>query len=162
MTQPYNGEQNPAPIPSSPHSAYSPYSGSGAEQTYGHQSGPGAPVPSRPREAGFFRAIFDFSFEHFITVKFSSFLYVLAFIIAALYWVVQVITGVLMGFALGADVWTGEQGFNAVPLILAILFGWIPSVVLLIAMRLGLEFVVATVRTAQNTRRIADVVEMRP
>ncbi|MGO3507037.1 MAG: DUF4282 domain-containing protein [Brachybacterium tyrofermentans] len=42
------------------------------------------------------------------------------------------------------------------PLILAIVFGWIPSVIALIAMRLGLEFSVATVRTAQNTKKIAE------
>ena len=42
---------------------------------------------------------------------------------------------------------------------LAILFGWIPSVISLIAMRLGLEFAVATVRTAQNTGRIAQAAQ---
>ena len=159
MTQPYNGNQSPAPIPSSPDSAYGSDPAYGTDPAYGSQSAAGSPAAAGHHEAGFFRAMFDFSFTHFITVRFSSFIYVLAFVVAALYWVVQVITGILMGVALGADVWTGEQGFNAVPLIFAILFGWIPSVILLIAMRLGLEFAVATVRTAQNTKRIADATE---
>src|SRR5699024_1016757 len=65
--------------------------------------------------------------------------------------------GVMLGSA--AEGFYGEPSFNPVLLVLAILFGWIPSVISLIAMRLGLEFSVATVRTAQNTKRIAEVAE---
>lgn len=149
MTQPYPGSGSPAPVPNSPYPAY------------GQSSAPGAPTPPPRREAGFFRAMFDFSFDHFITVRFSSFIYALAFIVAGLYWLLQIISGIVLGMALGVDMMTGEQGFNPVPVIIALLLGWIPSVILLIAMRLGLEFAVATVRTAQNTRRIAEAAEAR-
>lgn len=102
----------------------------------------------------------DFRFEHFITVKFSTFLYVVAFIVAALLWLGQILFGIMLGATIGSvNSLFEEPSFNAVSLVLAILFGWIPSVIALIAMRLGLEFSVATVRTAQNTRRIADVAE---
>ncbi|MFD4008866.1 DUF4282 domain-containing protein [Brachybacterium paraconglomeratum] len=158
---------------------------SGQQDAWGAQSAPSAPQPSaqdqawgsaqspaaapypatgggasgdgRFGEAGFFKALFDFKFEHFITVKFSSFLYVIAFVVAALMWLMSIVNGIFLGLAWGSmNSFYGEGGFNAFPLIVSILFGWIPSVIALIAMRLGLEFAVATVRTAQNTGRIAE------
>ena len=120
-------------------------------------TGGGASGDGRFGEAGFFKALFDFRFEHFITVKFSSFLYVIAFVVAALMWLSNIVSGIMFGFAWGSmNSYFGEPSFSPVPLILSILFGWIPSVIALIAMRLGLEFAVATVRTAQNTGRIAE------
>ena len=120
-------------------------------------TGGGASGDGRFGEAGFFKALFDFKFEHFITVKFSSFLYVIAFVVAALMWLSNIVSGIMFGFAWGSmNSYFGEPSFSPVPLILSILFGWIPSVIALIAMRLGLEFAVATVRTAQNTGRIAE------
>lgn len=139
------------------------------DQAWGSAQSPAAaPYPAtggssaggRMGEAGFFKALFDFKFEHFITVKFSSFLYVIAFVVAALMWLMNIVNGIFLGFAWGSmNSFYGEGGFNAVPLILSILFGWIPSVIALIAMRLGLEFAVATVRTAQNTGRIAETAQ---
>lgn len=137
------------------------------EQAWGSAQSPAAaPYPAnsggasgdgRFGEAGFFKALFDFRFEHFITVKFSSFLYVIAFVVAALMWLSNIVSGIVFGFAWGSmNSYFGEPSFSPVPLILSILFGWIPSVIALIAMRLGLEFAVATVRTAQNTGRIAE------
>lgn len=121
------------------------------------QETPGAPAPTAQGEAGFFRALFDFTFTHFITVKFSAFLYIVAFLVAILMWLGQILMAILFGVALGsANSYFDEASFNAVPLVLAIVFGWIPSVISLIAMRLGLEFSVATVRTAQNTKTIAE------
>lgn len=115
------------------------------------------PAPKQDGEAGFFRALFDFTFTHFITVKFSAFLYIVAFVVALLVWLGQILCGIMFGSVLGSfNSFYGESSFNAVPLILAIVFGWIPSVIALIAMRLGLEFSVATVRTAQNTKKIAE------
>ncbi|MGO1982864.1 MAG: DUF4282 domain-containing protein [Brachybacterium alimentarium] len=116
-----------------------------------------APAPTAQGEAGFFRALFDFTFTHFITVKFSAFLYIVAFLVAILMWLGQIVAAILFGVLLGsANSYFDEASFNAVPLVLAIVFGWIPSVISLIAMRLGLEFSVATVRTAQNTKTIAE------
>lgn len=115
------------------------------------------PAPKQAGEAGFFRALFDFTFTHFITVRFSAFLYIVAFLVAILMWLGQILGGILFGSMLGSfNSFYGESSFNAVPLILALVFGWIPSVIALIAMRLGLEFSVATVRTAQNTKAIAE------
>jgi hypothetical protein len=44
-----------------------------------------------------------------------------------------------------------DSSFTPWPLIIAVLLGWIPSIIAIILMRLGLEFSVAVVRTAQNT-----------
>lgn len=124
---------------------------------YGNGAHGGGQAPQGRQEAGFLRALFDFTFTHFITVKFSSFLYVIAIIVALLMWLLQILSAILTGAAWGSmNSYYGEGGFNAVPLILAILFGWIPSVIALLVFRLALEFSVATVRTAQNTTEIAE------
>jgi len=135
----------------------------------GAQQGPGAQSPNAANSAvggavgdgaNFFKAMLDFSFTHFITVKFSSFLYVVSFLVAALMWLGTILSAIMFGVIWGSMTsYFGDPSFNPVPLILAILFGWIPSVIALIAMRLGLEFAVATVRTAQNTTRIAEAAE---
>ena len=177
--------QDPYAAPSSDPYGQQPAAAPGQQDAWGAQSAPSAPHPAaqeqawgsaqspaaapypatgggtsgdgRFGEAGFFKALFDFKFEHFITVKFSSFLYVIAFVVAALMWLSNIVSGIMFGFAWGSmNSYFGEPSFSPVPLILSILFGWIPSVIALIAMRLGLEFAVATVRTAQNTGRIAE------
>ncbi|MGP5056091.1 DUF4282 domain-containing protein [Brachybacterium paraconglomeratum] len=179
------GAQDPAAASSSDPYGQQSAAASGQQDAWGAQSTPSAPQPpaqdqawgsaqspaaapypatgsgasgdGRFGEAGFFKALFDFKFEHFITVKFSSFLYVIAFVVAALMWLSNIVSGIVFGFAWGSmNSYFGEPSFSPVPLILSILFGWIPSVIALIAMRLGLEFAVATVRTAQNTGRIAE------
>lgn len=111
-------------------------------------------------DAGFFRAMVDFRFDHFITVKFSSFLYVIAFLVAALIWLSNILSGIMFGIMWGSmSSFLGDPSFNPVPLLLGIVFGWIPAVIALIAMRLGLEFAVATVRTAQSTARLAEAAQ---
>src|SRR5699024_12258611 len=111
--------------------------------------------------AKFFKASVVVNSDQFMTVKFSTFLSVAAYVFALLLWHGEILVAILFGVMLGsaAEGFYGEPSFNPVLLLLAILFGWIPSVISLIAMRLGLEFSVATVRTAQNTKRIAEVAE---
>lgn len=116
------------------------------------------PVAQKSEGANFFRALFDFKFEHFVTVKFSSVLYIVAIAVAALIWLGEIISSIFFGviFGVASSGFLGDPTFNPVPLIFAILFGWIPAVISLIFMRVGLEFSVAVVRTALNTREIAD------
>lgn len=143
----------PSPA-AAPQAGQAPYGQTGWNQQASPQSsGEGA---------NFFRALFDFKFDHFITVKFSSFLYIVVFVVAALIWLGQIVSAIMFGVVLGnVNSFFGEPSFNAVPLVLSILFGWVPSVIALIAMRLGLEFAVATVRTAQNTTRIVEAAGTR-
>src|SRR5690625_7777452 len=100
----------------------------------------------------------DFKFDHFITVKFSTFLYIVAFVVALLLWLGEILFAILFGVMLGsaAEGFYGELSFNPVLLVLAILFVWVPSVISVIAMRLVLAVSVAPVRTVQNTQRLAE------
>lgn len=146
------------PTPAQPSPA--PQSSAAPQASPAPQGGGWSPAEQKSGEANFFKAMVDFKFDHFITVKFSTFLYVMAFVVAVLLWLGQILFGILFGVMLGAaNSFYGEPSFNPILLVLAILLGWIPSVISLIAMRLGLEFSVATVRTAQNTKRIAEVAE---
>lgn len=146
------------PTPAQPSPA--PQSSAAPQASPAPQGGGWSPAAQKSGEANFFKALVDFKFDHFITVKFSTFLYILAFVVAVLLWLGQILFGILLGVMIGAaNSFYGEPSFNPILLLAAILLGWIPSVISLIAMRLGLEFSVATVRTAQNTKRIAEVAE---
>lgn len=110
------------------------------------QPNSGAPVPpwESPQQAGaeaqgFFRALFDFSFTQFVTLKFAKFIYVLLIVALALSW----LSAIIGGFTVHPGVGIG-----------ALLLGWIPLLIALIFYRMAIEFVVATIRTAQNTSQL--------
>lgn len=72
----------------------------------GAQQGPGAQSPNAATAAvggavgdgaNFFRAMLDFSFTHFVTVTFSSFLYVVSFLVAALMWLGTILSAIMFG-----------------------------------------------------------------
>lgn len=98
----------------------------------------------RQQSKGFFGALFDFSFSHYVTISFAKVIYILGIIVSLLLWIFWIITG----FASGA---VGFGDYNAVPGILAVVFGWIPVVINILVIRVVLEFAVAMIRTAQNT-----------
>ena len=85
---------------------------------------------------GFFGALFDFNFNSFVTIKFIKFIYILSIAFLVLLWLVYVV----MGFVV-------EPGLG----VAALLLGWIPVILYVIWIRVFLEFLVSTVRTAQNT-----------
>ncbi|WOF23621.1 DUF4282 domain-containing protein [Microbacterium betulae] len=135
------GASGPAapPYPSGRPGALPPQ---GAPHPY--QGGPvpprGAPTPpwSTPQQAGedasgFFRALFDFSFSQFVTLKFAKFIYALLIVLLALGYLVAVIS------AFAAEPVAG---------IFVLLLGWLVPLVSLIFYRMAIEFVVATIRTA--------------
>ncbi len=108
------------------------------------------PRPRRRRsEGGFFSALFDLNFEQFVSVKYAKFIYTLLLVLIGLalifLWLVPAITafreGILVGFAV-------------------LLLGWIPVAVVglfqLIVVRILLEFVIATVRTSENTEKLRE------
>ncbi|WP_349827552.1 DUF4282 domain-containing protein [Brevibacterium litoralis] len=137
--------------------------GSGATGVYGSgaaaaapghgQQAPAADFPSRKNsteDPGFFKALFDFRFKHYVTLKFLGILYVLIFVVAALTW----ISWIVCGFAAGAINPWGD--YNPVFGILAILFGWIPGAFYIVFGRVALEWIAANVRTAQNTSKLVE------
>jgi len=97
---------------------------------------------------GFFQALFDFSFSSFITIQFAKFIYIINIAIAALIYFFFVIAGFS---GMGEDVGAGFlAGFGI------LLFGWIPALLQIVAVRLGLEGMIAVIRIAQNTAAIRE------
>lgn len=125
-------------------------------QPYGTPQGqnPGAPsyepqssaFPSPSDGPGFFKALFDLQFRHFVTLKFASFIYILGIALAALFWLTEIISGIVVA----------GSGEGAGLLIAAILLGWIPPLIWIITFRLSIEFVIAIIRTSQNTSQLVD------
>ena len=93
---------------------------------------------------GFIRALFDFSFSHYVTLGFMKFIYIIVLGLIALSWFVSMIA------AFSAD---ATAGF------FVLLFGWIVAIAVLIGVRLGLERAVAQIRTAQNTTLIYEAMQ---
>lgn len=92
------------------------------------------PLP-RTDTAGFFRALFDFSFSEFITPKVVKAVYVLATIVLALAWLVFFISAFSQSAGAG---------------ILVFLFGGIGAVLYLALIRMTLEFYLAIVRMSED------------
>ncbi|MFC0672951.1 DUF4282 domain-containing protein [Brachybacterium hainanense] len=157
-----------SPVPGYGSASPTPAHG-GASPTPGYGSTSPTPDPAawsggtlgastRKDGAGFFRAMVDFRFEHFVTVKFSSFLYAIAWIVAILLWGWNILSSIVFGVMIGSagSFYSDEPSFSVWPLVIAVLLGWIPSVIAIILFRLGLEFSVAVVRTAQNTGALVE------
>lgn len=99
---------------------------------------------------GFFGALFDANFDHFISVKFAKIIYILALIVTGIFVFCAWILPALFAFV-----------DDSIGLFVTIfLFGWIPvgaiALVQLVTTRLFLEFVVALIKTSQNTSEIAE------
>jgi len=94
--------------------------------------------PSPPlRVGGFFAKLFDLSFTSFITVSIAKVLFVIAIVANALAWLFFIVWGFRAGAPLG---------------ILALLLGWIPALVGIVFSRVGIEYFISVIRTAENTR----------
>lgn len=135
--------QGPGPYgqPTPPAQSGSPY-GYGGGQPYPQQSPPpNYPPPQSPNRnavegKNFFAALFDFSFQSFVTVKFAKFIYAILILFIALGYLIVIVTAFLDSAAAGLFV---------------LLLGWIPAMIYLILFRITLEFMIALVRTSQNT-----------
>lgn len=113
----------------------------------------GAPQQQGPAAAearGFFSALFDMTFQSFIAIKFARFIYMFFIIVFALLWVLGLLS------SLGAAV-AGDGGWLV--LVAFILFGWIPPLIYIVLIRLSLEFMIALVRTSQNTAGTREEIE---
>jgi len=98
--------------------------------------GAGTPPPAwQPQTMGFFAALFDFSFNHFITPSIIRVLYVLGVIGIALSYLVLIILGFLGGAAQG---------------LITMLLGLIIMVVWLAFWRVTLEFYLSVVRMSED------------
>ncbi|HLS00710.1 MAG TPA: DUF4282 domain-containing protein [Beutenbergiaceae bacterium] len=107
---------------------------------YTYEESQASPVTrSRPKDS-FFDVLFDLNFDKYLTLRFAKVIYILmvAFIILTyLVWII-------VGFA--AEVWLG---------FLILFLGWIPVAINIVLTRVGLEFMVAMIKTAENTSIMA-------
>jgi len=113
-----------------------------AQASFGQPVGyPGVPAPGQPVEAekGFVGKLFDLSFTTFVTPSIAKVVYVLVIIVAAVIWLGVIIAGFRIGAGSG---------------LVAVLFGWIPALLMIIMYRMFIEFIIAGIRTAENTSRI--------
>lgn len=134
--------QTPQSTSTSPHQANT--------QAYLSSYNPSAPYTSikkQSSEPNFFKALFDFSFSHFITVKFAKVLYVLSMVFAALF-----ILGIFFTMI-------SESGF---------IYGFLGLMILVpigifgvICARLYLEVAVALIRVAENSSHIREILRSK-
>ncbi|VEW14445.1 Uncharacterised protein [Brevibacterium casei] len=174
-----------SPYDGSPYDGYAQSSGYGQSASYGQSGGYGAPGPygqagthgqhqhygqaapygheagyghsGQPSEPGFLKSLFDFRFENFVAVRWAGIIYLLAIIVAGLWWLGAILSAIAIGAAANTPtMFNPEPSFNAWPLVLTIVFGWIGPALWVIFVRLVLELIVAGVKTAEHTKRIAD------
>jgi hypothetical protein len=94
----------------------------------------GGPPAGQPKK-GFFGALFDFSFEHFITPMIVKIVYVLAFIALVIGWLVLLVGGFAQSASAG---------------VFFLILGPIVLVLYLAFIRMTLEFYLAIVRMSED------------
>ena len=130
--QPPNPEQPPNPgQPQNP--GQPPYPGSGQPPNPGALGGP--PAGWQTERKGFFGALFDFGFNHFVTPSIIKVLYVLGFVIISLIYLIYVVIAFSTSPLLGLG---------------ALLLGWIVPLLYLAFWRVMLEFFLAVVRMSED------------
>jgi hypothetical protein len=97
--------------------------------------GYGGPVPSGQPRKGFFGALFDFGFEHFITPIIVKIVYVLALVGLVIGWLGFLVTGFAADASIG---------------IVVLVLGPIAVILYLAFIRMTLEFYLAIVRMSQD------------
>ncbi|GAA2161555.1 uncharacterized protein DUF4282 [Humibacillus xanthopallidus] len=98
-------------------------------------SGAGAIIDS---SSGFLPALFDFSFNSFVTPKIVRFVYVLATIWAVVMYVIVVITSFTQSVSSG---------------LIALVFGPLVAIIWLAVVRIGLEFGISVVRMSEDVHK---------
>ena len=129
--------QQPPPPGQQPPGQQPPY---GQQPGYGQGPGwgPQAQQQAVAEAKGFFGALFDFGFDHFVTPSIVKVVYVLGMIALVLGW---------LFFALGS--FTQSAGLG----VALLLFGWIPVLIYLAFLRLTMEFYYALVRMNEDVHR---------
>ncbi len=94
---------------------------------------PGTDLASQGR--GFFGALFDFSFNHFVTPMIVKAVYVIATVVVALTWLVFLLTSFSQSSGLG---------------VVVLLLGPIIAILYLAVIRMTLEFYLAVVRMSED------------
>lgn len=97
----------------------------------------GAPTAAQSTDtAGFFKALFDVSFSHFITPKVVKFVYVISMAAIALVWLFMLFGAI-----------ASEEGLM---IAVVLLLGPVIALLYLVFIRITLEFYLATVRMSED------------
>lgn len=101
--------------------------------------------------------MFDVRADRYVADRFPPVLHVLSIVLAALTRLMVIGAGIAVSMLIsGVGLETGSPTFNGVPAIVALLLGWIPALFSLLFMRLGIELVASSARTARNTALLAE------
>lgn len=129
----------------------------GAPQAAGFSAQDAVKAPAG--EPNFFKALLDFNFEHFVSLKFAKVIYLIGIVLNVLAWLGWTVfffiigaAGNAIGSAFGSS---GSGGGMIIMGVLTLLFGWIIALLNVIVLRVLIELVIAQVRTAQNTTKLA-------
>ena len=133
-------------------SGYGAGTGYGADPAYGAGPVPGGTYPEAVHRDGFLSALFDLSFARYVTITWAKVVYILAMVGIGLTWFASALA---LGFTVGAanSLYRYSSSFSLGAFLLGLLLGIVPAFFHLLMVRLGLEVVVAVVRTEKNTRR---------
>lgn len=101
-------------------------------------------VQQSNQSTGFFSALFDISFNNYVTSQLISVLYILAIIVIALVTLFGVGAGV---FKLFSDFWGG---------LLMIIFTPLAALIYLVIVRISLELVIVIFKIADNTKDLVE------
>ncbi|WP_127573050.1 DUF4282 domain-containing protein [Georgenia faecalis] len=136
------GQPQGAPQPPSPYQPQPPAPGQVPPRGPGPApwNTPGTGDGRGGSDKGFFGALFDFSFRHFVTPSFVKIIYAVAIVAIGLAWLVLVVGGFMRTPLLG---------------VVFLVFGSIVALFYVLLVRVSLELTVATVQTAQNTAILA-------
>lgn len=114
---------------------------------------PTGPVPAGQGK-GLFGTLFDFTFAEYATPALAKILYILGIVMGILGWLGGPAQILLLGNVASAINPYGSSDSGAGTVVLALLgliIGLIPLAFWIIGLRMGLEFILATVRTQQDT-----------
>jgi hypothetical protein len=107
--------------------------------------------PTKPRDANPIKAAFDLSFGSYATPGLVKIVYLTGIVLSVLWWLLTVIGGFQAGaprdFGFGVET-EGTPLFG----VLALLLGWIPVAFFILVLRISLEHVLSSVRTATDVR----------
>ncbi|WP_081314784.1 DUF4282 domain-containing protein [Cutibacterium avidum] len=109
-----------------------------------------SPSPSDNDQKGFFGSLFDMSFNYYVTPKIAKIVYILTIICGVAMWIGEIITAGGVGSAIG-EATNDSSGGSGVLVVFAILLGWIPPFLFIIGVRMQIEFVIALIKTSENT-----------
>mgnify|MGYP002719213196 CR=1 FL=1 len=109
--------------------------------------------PMMPKEDGFFKKLFDFSFKRFVTLDSARIIYIIALVLIGMMWFLGLLFSIFFMMGMAEE---GESGIGILFLFLYLIFGTFWSFVQIVCARLTIEALVNLFRTAENTTELVE------